>query len=405
MKNFILNNDKFLDTEYIISYSKLGNMAHFFFILSILLYPITLANHTLYVIPQVLMLGISVANLNKRLYFADYTAFFCGIIAFSIPIVVELTAQSTNFELASKLFVNVVSIIVIAGDERIKFSTKTLRHIRYILVIWFVVIVLLYLSQGITSLASLAVVLDSGSNIDSSKLYNFAEPLHETFLTKNISAMFVVSVFSFYIYVAYRLDKKVSFLEFILFFVVSTAFLSRQSILTIITLYGFYRFVIAGYANKVIVITMSAALGMLFFTTFFNLQNTNDGANQRLDLWRYFFNHFQDFFYLGNGVDQLNTILRANLDIDNFHMFFMNQIGAYGIFHFIAFSLFLIFIYNHVGDKKGRVFLVVGYFLNVCFQTYGYEYGNLFLFMVMYPLIDHRPERSWIRIPKITFRR
>jgi hypothetical protein len=63
-------------------------------------------------------------------------------------------------------------------------------------------------------------------------------------------------------------------------------------------------------------------------------------------------------------------------------MFFMNQIAAYGIIHCLAFNLLLTLIALWSLPKTIRWLLIAPYWLNVCFQTYGYEYGNLLLFCV-----------------------
>ena len=69
-------------------------------------------------------------------------------------------------------------------------------------------------------------------------------------------------------------------------------------------------------------------------------------------------------------------------EVGNFHMFFMNQIGLYGVFHFIFFNILLFLIYKK-NNTTSKIYLIAAYILNVLFQTYGYEYGNLFLFMIM----------------------
>ncbi|WP_218778025.1 hypothetical protein, partial [Klebsiella pneumoniae] len=172
--------------------------------------------------------------------------------------------------------------------------------------------------------------LNASSEMNSSSLYGIAEPLRDIFLTKNISAMFVVSVFSLYLYISINLKKNVTIIEFAIFFIAVLVFLSRQAIMGMIIIYGLYRFIVAGHLNKVIIVTVLITCATIFFTAFFNLNNSNDGASQRLLLWSYFLSHYQNFFLLGLGVSDLNATLISNYGIDNFHMFFMNQIGAYG---------------------------------------------------------------------------
>lgn len=384
--------------------NKTGGVEHFLFVLSIFLYPFSIANHMLYLIPQALLIATSAVSISKRIYLTDALSFLFGIAAFIIALVVEFEADVPNWDLSLKLIVNTISIILIAGTQRLTFSDKTLRYIRYTCFLWIITAIFAYYKSGVTSISSIVLAFNTTSEVDSSKLYGLAEPIRQFFLTKNITAMFVVSVFSLYLYISYCLKKKVTIIDFSLFFLTSVIFLSRQSIITIIALYGFYVFLRAGYLSKALVTIPFVTAGCLFFFTFFDLKNSGDGASQRLELWTYFFEHCQDFILTGNGVNILNQTLRRAIGIDNFHMFFMNQIGAYGIFHFIAFSLFLYFIFARPGKKKPRLILIAGYFLNVLFQTYGYEFGNLFLFISMYPPIDSNSTATKASIPRIKFK-
>lgn len=396
-------NRHYIDNSAVIGTSFFGRVEHFMFILTIFLYPISLVSHVLYLIPLLVLLGLSMTNLRKKLYLSDFAAMALGFGAFSIPFFVELSSSNPSQELTSKLIVNAIAICIMAGNERFVFSHKTLRNLTYICITWMAIVVLIYIKSGVTSISAVWMQLNQNSEINSSSLYGIAEPLRDVFLTKNISAMFVVSVFSLYLYIARNLDKKVSLIEFIIFFAAALVFLSRQAILGMIVIYGFYRFLIAGYLSKGVILAILGGAALFFFTAFFDLKNSNDGASQRLLLWQYFFSHYQDFFLFGNGVVRLNNLLNSIYGIDNFHMFFMNQIGAYGIIHFILFSAFLLMICIRTGGQKGRVILVVGYLLNVCFQTYGYEYGNLFLFMVMFaPIKDIN--NSTIKLPKFKLR-
>lgn len=383
--------------------SRFGRIEHFMFMLTIFLYPISLVSHVLYLIPLLFLLFLSITNLRKSMSITDFAAMTFGFAAAIIPFLVEFSAVTPSHELTSKLIVNVIAICIMAGNERFIFTHKTLRHLSYICIAWIAIVMLIYVKSGITSVSAVWAQLNQNSEVNSSSLYGIAEPLRDVFLTKNISAMFVVSVFSLYLYVARNLGKKVSVFAFMIFFIAALTFLSRQAILGMIVIYGFYRFIIAGHLNKIVIIAMLGIATTVFFTRFFDLNNSNDGASQRLLLWKYFFSHYQDFFLLGNGVVKLNGILNSTYGIDNFHMFFMNQIGVYGFIHFILFSLFLIMIYIRKGPQKGRILLVAGYLLNVCFQTYGYEYGNLFLFLAIFaPVLN--ADISKPKIPKFKFR-
>ncbi|MFV8852401.1 hypothetical protein [Serratia fonticola] len=360
-----------------------GKVEHDLFMLSIFFYPIVVLSHILYVLPQALLTGISGVNKNKVLYKNDALAFLFGTAAFLPPLIIEMYSGSPNYDLSSKLIVNCVTIFALIGTKRVFFTERSLTILKYISLIWLAAVAILYVKNGVTSVSYLLSLFSSGSDLDSSSLYGIAEPLRDLFLTKNISAMFVVSSFSLYLYISFNLNKKVGIATFVIFSAVAVSFLSRQAVMGMIAIYGFYRFLIAGYFSKLSILALISVCGFVAFISFFNLSNSNDGASQRLELWRYFFNHCTDFLFLGKGMNGLSNLLMSKVGIDNFHMFFMNQIGAYGIFHFISFTIFLLLILTRPQWNKGRLILLAGYLLNVCFQTYGYEYGNLFLFMAM----------------------
>ncbi|AYM89684.1 hypothetical protein D9980_03315 [Serratia sp. 3ACOL1] len=363
--------------------SATGKVEHDLFMLTILFYPIVTLSHILYILPQALLTGTSALNRNKAIYKNDVLAFLFGLAAFLPPFIIEFSSSSPNYDLSSKLVVNCITIFSLIGTKRIFFTERSLSILKYISLMWLIAVIIIYMKNGVTSVSYLLSLFNTGADLDSSSLYGIAEPLRDLFLTKNISSMFVVSTFSLYLYIAFNLNQKVGVVTFLLFSAVALSFLSRQALVGMLLLYGFYRFLIAGYFSKISIVALISACGFIVFISFFNLKNSNDGASQRIELWQYFFEHCADFVFLGNGMDGLSNMLTSKVGIDNFHMFFMNQIGAYGIFHFIAFSVFLLLILCRPRWNKGRLILLSGYLLNVCFQTYGYEYGNLFLFMSM----------------------
>jgi hypothetical protein len=112
-----------------------------------------------------------------------------------------------------------------------------------------------------------------------------------------------------------------------------------------------------------------------------DLSNSSDGANSRLILWQHFSSHYHDFLVFGMGLHNLKSML-LELNIDNYHMFFMNQIAAYGLMHCIAFNAVLIVVVLRSGFRRSNCLLFCALLLNICFQTYGYEYQNLFLFCI-----------------------
>jgi hypothetical protein len=222
------------------------------------------------------------------------------------------------------------------------------------------------------------------NGVTSTRLYEIAEPLTPVFLTKNIVAMYFIAIFGAFLYFRRRAGKSVTLAEKAGFVALVVLLFSRQGILAVALLLPLDYFL--GRKKKirwgaVAVIAVTALVAGGFLALAFDFNSPEDGAATRLDLWRTFFVHWADFGYTGLGVHQLNASLDY-LDIDNYHMFFMNQIAAYGIIHTVAFNLLLALIALRSLPKKMCWLLIAPYLLNVSFQTYGYEYGNLFLFCI-----------------------
>lgn len=299
---------------------------------------------------------------------------------------VETLAASPNYELVFKMLVNVVTVCIVASWRSIFFGLETALALRWIAVAWFAISVSVYYLNGV-DIGYVFVSLTSGEQLNSSDLYGFAEPLGEVYLSKNITAMFVASTFALYMYVCAGVGRKVTFLDILIFFLSVLVFLSRQALMAVLVLYVVYKLLNVGKKQALIIVATGAAILYAFFIAFFNFSNSGDGASERLLLWQYFFQHFDQFYFVGYGLSELNDVLHQSIGIDNFHMFFMNQIGAYGLVHFIAFSTFCLLTFFTSSANPHRWVLVAGYYLNVLFQTYGYEYGNVFLLVALYSVV------------------
>jgi len=365
----------------------LNNFKQDLFLLSLFLYPLVFLNHILYLIPQFSLLIIMLLERkhDKNLFLILMFLFLSCFIAFFV----EINSTIMLYDMISKMFINLISIVVVAYNCMI-INERSRKIIIYMVFLWLVMVLYAYKSSGFDNLSSLYSLLRMG-DLNSSDLYNAAEPISLFFLTKNITAMFIVAIFSFFIYLSDTLKKRVSSAEFLLFFVTILSFLSRQAILAYFVILSIYMFRYGGKYTKFIFITLSFSTALWFFSNFINLNNSNDGASERLYLWKYFFSTVDQYFFLGLGFNGLNQFVQKISEVGNFHMFFMNQIGLYGFFHFIFFNLFLYLIYKS-NKNSSRIYLLVAYFLNVLFQTYGYEYGNLFLFMILMMVV--KPSRK-----------
>lgn len=366
---------------------EISSIQQFFLILSIFLYPFIAFSHTLYLVPQFLLILVTVFKLR---YILDAQKIFLalfGVMSFSIAFFIESNAVNPNYDLPIKLAVNVITLIILSMDVSFYFKDNILKQLRVVAYVWLFIIMYTYMQQGLSSFSSIIYTLVSNNSLDSSQLYGAAAPLEDIFLTKNISSMLTVAVFAIYLYLASNFNKKVNNYTILMFFVLTLVFLSRQGIMSFLIIYFLYKYSDFGKVGKVGVIFSGLLSIFYLFTKLFNLNNSGDGASQRIELWKYFFSNFDYFFLAGVGQNKLNDILTQNIGIDNFHMFFMNQIGVYGVFHFIAFTLFLILAYN-LGVCRNKHLLVAAYFLNVLFQTFGYEFGNLFLFIILFAKIN-----------------
>ncbi len=357
------------------------------FLWTLFLYPFVFFGHYLYIVPQTMIVVILFLNERKVYYdknMSNRLIFFVFVFSSNaLALFVEFFSSSPNYVMAFKLFVNAINLSVLLLYGGINANKVILFYIRLMLVIWLGMVVAIYLFNHI-NLADVITLFSSGDELNSSSLYGLAEPLAQVFLTKNISAMFVVSLFCFYGYISIKINEKISLGVIFLFFVLVLSFFSRQGILTYFVALCLYVVINSSLMMTLFVIAVGFISGTLFFLTFFNLNNNGDGASQRLELWMYFLDHYDDFFALGYGLNKLNSILNENVGIDNFHMFFMNQIGLYGVFHFVFFTVACASLYLWKPIDKPRLLLIAGYYLNVVFQTYGYEYGNLFLIMAMF---------------------
>ena len=273
-------------------------------------------------------------------------------------------------------------IIIVAGDKSFFIDKKILVYIRVMLGTWLFIAILAYSKAGISGITSLIYNLSVGDDLNSSTLYATAGPVEKIFLTKNISSMFMVAVYSIYVYVSMNTKESVSNVVSALFLLIVFLFMSRQGLLAFLIVFFYYKYFTFGKFGKSLTIGVLFCSMIYVFSKLFNLNNSEDGASQRVELWMFFFENYNDFLLFGVGQEKLSSILNTYIGIDNFHMFFMNQIGVYGVFHFLSFSFFLIIVYL-LGSGQHKLVLVFAYMLNVLFQTFGYEYGNLVLFLVM----------------------
>jgi hypothetical protein len=338
-------------------------------------------------IPQILLLGLGLVLL-PQFASSNATLMKVGVCALAIvssftAIFREVVADRSDFLEPAKLLINLSTVLLFLFLQPVFDSDRCAKWLKRFAVIWLLVVVAAYIHAH-TSTWQMLLLLLQPEGVTSTRLYEIAEPLAPIVLTKNIVAMYVVAVFGAFLYFRRLAGKSVTVVEKAVFSVLILLLFSRQAILSAVLLLSLDYFLardrkMRRWAVVVILITGLVVGGVLSFA--FDFSSSEDGASTRLDLWKVFLAHWTSYGFSGLGVHELNASLE-HLDIDNYHMFFMNQIAAYGIIHCIAFNALLTIIALRSLPKRTRWLVIAPYWLNVCFQTYGYEYGNLFLFCI-----------------------
>jgi hypothetical protein len=357
------------------------------FLISIFLYPFMTFSHSLYLLPQILMLLVSVLQFPR---FAStggeigraaviLLVFFTAATAWQT----EMFSEFPEYAESMKMTANLLTLVLFFYLQPLFNASRIAGWLRRFAVIWLAITLSLYVHSGTTIVELLLGLLQSGE-ITSSHLYAIAEPLANIFLTKNIMAMFVVAVFGVFLYFKRAARQKIGVFDKLLFVMLTLVLASRQAILSVIVilLLDYYLSSAGKLAKQFLLICGGVALLSVIFLAAFNLKGEDDGAASRLVLWAHFFHIWGSFSYTGLGVHALNASLDAFAGIDNYHMFFMNQAAAYGAPHCVAFNAMLVIITVRSRPKGMRWLLIIPYWLNVLFQTYGYEYGNLFLYCI-----------------------
>ena len=356
------------------------------FLASLFLYPFVVAGHTLYMIPQVLLLAIGFARLPlSSTQGANGRVLVTGLafLAASIAMARELLADHSQFLEPAKLLINLSTVVLFLFLTPVFQAPTCAKWLKRFAVVWLLVVIAGYVHSQ-ASTWQLVTALVGPEGVTSSHLYEIAEPLAPIFLTKNITSMYAVAVFGAFLYFRRCTSNPATILEKCLFLTLIVLLFSRQGILSGVlvgaldSLVGRERRI--GRWAILVLIGTTLVLGT-FFAFAFDLNSQQDGATTRLELWRFFFDHWTHFAVDGLGVASLNLSLE-HLNIDNYHMFFMNQIAAYGVIHCLAFNILLLMVALRSAPKKIRWLVIAPYWLNVCFQTYGYEYGNLFLLCI-----------------------
>jgi hypothetical protein len=357
------------------------------FVCTLFLYPFSAVGHTLYMIPQVLLLALGLTVLprsgTQNASLMKVAVCALAILSSSTAMLRELLAERPDFLEPVKLLINLSTVLLFLFLSPVFDSAKCARWLKRSALVWLLIVIGLYLYAHTSTWEMLALLVEP-EGMTSTHLYQIAEPLAPIFLTKNIMAMYAVAVFGIFLYFKHRARTRATVAEKVIFSALIALLFSRQGILAGVVLISLDYFIGKDRAMRrsAVIIILIAALAVGGIAMFaFDLSSREDGATTRLDLWQLFFAHWSSYAFEGMGVHQMNVYLEP-MNIDNFHMFFMNQIAAYGLVHCLAFNLLLTLLALWSLPKKIRWLLIAPYWMNVCFQTYGYEYGNLVLFCI-----------------------
>lgn len=366
-------------------------LSTYFFIFSIFFYPFIAASHSIYLGPQLLLCVVSSVKLlrkkNKAEAFGNSQSYllYLSLIFFVLwSSSVETLTDDPYYDFPLKMALNTVTIALVANANIKLDFRKIVTALPYMAFLWLSTTVFVYSSSD--NLAASLLGLFVTDSLNSSDLYGIASPLEKIFLTKNITAIFFVACLAIYLCGARLIKKRISFLAVSLFFFLVLSFLSRQAILAVFAIFFIYFLTSENISilSKAVASSVACTCAISFLFIFFNFENPNDGANERLLLWQNFSDSYHEFFWTGIGYNALKAKLILEVGIDNYHTFFMNQISTYGIFFFLSFNLFIIEIFrNSEMPKTSSVMLGSVYFLNVLFQTFGFEYQNTCLLLLV----------------------
>jgi hypothetical protein len=357
------------------------------FLGSLFLYPFSAVGHSLYLVPQLLLVLLAVINVAETIA-PNAIAMKSSILLLaaataSTAFLREIVSTQPEFIEPVKLLINLATVCVLLFFWPVFDPDLCAKWLKRVAVLWLFIVAFAY-AHNDASTGQLLLSLFEPEGLTSTHLYEIAEPLATIFLTKNIFAMYVVAVFGSFLYFRRRAHNPASIMDKLLFMVLIVSLFSRQAIVAGIVLVGLDNLVGREKHAKrwaVIGMIMTALVVGIFFAFAFDLNSQQDGATTRLELWSFFLSNWNRFSVGGLGIQGLNLSL-DHLNIDNYHMFFMNQIAAYGIAHCLAFNALIALISWRAAPRKIKWLVLAPYWLNVCFQTYGYEYGNLFLFCI-----------------------
>ena len=320
--------------------------------------------------------------LNRNGWYVNYKNIIYLIFIFvmlSISLFIEHFAGIQNYEPVLKIFINFGMLLLISFQYRcVLYGENTRVTLRLILSAYLLLQLAVFYYSGIS--VEYDQIVNTGIAPDSSMLYAIAEPLSNIFVTKNILAMYLISLFAFFLYLSHIRNDSVKMVDYMLFLIPVLLCFSRQAMLSYLVLFSFHVFMkMKNRYLTFMLLMLSMLAGGLFFNNFFNLNSPNDGASQRVELWLYFFENLGDYFWAGLGLSKMRLLLENQIGVDNFHMFFMNQIGAYGFVFFIFFSCVTCASFFWTGFSVANFYLFIAYYLNVSFQTFGWEFGGVYL--------------------------
>lgn len=385
-KNFLINLKDNISVD-----DDFDQLSTYLFIFSLFFYPFVAVSHSIYLVPQLLLCANCLVRLLTRKNNSDNSVHGFGYLIYLNLLFfvlwsasVEILSDDSYYDFPLKMALNTATVALVAGTYIKLDFRKILAAMPLLALAWLSVTMFIYSSSD-NILASL-LGLFARDSLDSSDLYGIASPLETVFLTKNITAIFFVACLAIYLCSARIVENKISIFVVILFVALVLSFLSRQATLAILVIFfiyfltskkirAFYKFTATLFASFCAVV---------FLMLFFNFDNPNDGANERVLLWQNFSHSYYEFFWTGIGYNALKEKLVLEIGIDNYHTFLMNQISTYGVFFFFSFNFFILEVFRHSRmPRTSSVILGAAYFLNVSFQTFGFEYQNTCLLLLV----------------------
>ena len=195
---------------------------------------------------------------------------FLALSTVAPAIVIELTATDPEYTEVGKLTLNILTIVLMLFSPKIFTLARLAQWLPRFALVWLAIVITVYIHSG-TTFADFALLFSSSdSGVLDSSLYGFAEPLADLFLTKNITAMYIVAVYGLFLYSARASARRIRARHHTVFLLLILTFASRQGLLSAIVLIGIARLTSEiSSTRRLTEFALATSIGIGIFLTLF----------------------------------------------------------------------------------------------------------------------------------------